>query len=80
MIKIRLSRYGAKKKPFYKVTVSDVRSPRNGKFIERVGYFNPIASKNEIKIKIKLDRVKYWINKGAKASNRVRVLLKKLNK
>ncbi|WP_075433977.1 30S ribosomal protein S16 [Buchnera aphidicola] len=76
MIKIRLARHGAKKKPFYKIIISDVRSARNGKFIERIGYFNPFAKKNEKKIHIRIERAQYWIQKGAKQSHRLKKLFK----
>ncbi|VFP77833.1 30S ribosomal protein S16 [Buchnera aphidicola] len=75
MIKIRLARHGAKKKPFYQIIVSDVRSARNGKFIERIGYFNPFAKKNEKKIHLSTDRVDFWIKKGAQKSSRFDKLL-----
>ncbi|VAX76653.1 30S ribosomal protein S16 [Buchnera aphidicola] len=75
MIKIKLARHGVKKKPFYKIVISDVRSPRDGKFIERVGYFNPFAQKKEIRVHFYDDRVKYWLKRGAKTSNTVKNLL-----
>lgn len=78
MVKIRLARHGAKKRPFYKIIVADSRSPRNGKFIERVGYFNPIAAgKEKKKIHIDLDRIQYWSNQGAIMSKRTYNLIKK---
>lgn len=80
MIKIRLSRYGVKKKPFYKIIISDVRSARNGKFIERIGYFNPFAKKNEKKIFISIKRAQYWINQGAKQSNRIKKIILEYSK
>ncbi|ABJ90714.1 30S ribosomal protein S16 [Buchnera aphidicola] len=75
MIKIRLSRHGMKKKPFYQIIIANVRSSRNGKFIERVGFFNPFAKKNEEKIRISTKRIQYWLEKGAKKTNRIKNLL-----
>lgn len=80
MVVIRLSRGGAKKRPFYHIVVTDKRSPRDGRNIERVGYFNPIAKGREIPLHIKLDRVKHWVAVGAQTSNRVSKLLKKYEK
>jgi len=80
MVKIRLSRYGTKKRPFYKIVVADSRFPRDGRFIERVGYFNPIArGKSEI-LKLNLERITYWTKKGAQVSERAKKLIKLLNK
>lgn len=77
MIKIRLSRHGSKKKPFYKIVVSDVRAPRDGKFIEKIGFFNPFSKNKEEKIKFSTTRVAFWIQKGAKISRTVQNLFKK---
>lgn len=77
MIKIRLSRHGAKKKPFYKIIVADIRSPRNGKFIEKIGFFNPLSKKKAEKIKFSIKKVIFWINKGAQISRTVKNLMKK---
>lgn len=79
MVKIRLSRNGSKKKPFYQITVTDSRNARNGNFIEKLGFFNPIL-KNKKSMHVKLDRINYWSNKGAKISNRVQYILKKISK
>lgn len=80
MVKIRLSRYGTKKRPFYKIVVADSRFSRNGRFIERLGYFNPIAKgKSEI-LKLNLERIEYWKNQGAQMSERSKKLIKLLNK
>ncbi|WWO96752.1 MAG: 30S ribosomal protein S16 [Candidatus Dasytiphilus stammeri] len=76
MIIVRLARHGAKKKPFYKVVVTDKRNPRNGRFIERVGFFNPIANRDKGLI-LNLDRIVYWMNQGAQLSERVLYLIKK---
>ncbi|MEQ8246478.1 MAG: 30S ribosomal protein S16 [Alphaproteobacteria bacterium] len=70
--KIRLSRAGAKKRPYYRVVVADVRSPRDGKFIERVGSYNPLLPKTDPnRVKIDAERVKYWLDNGAKPTERV---------
>jgi len=76
MVTIRLARSGAKKRPFYHLTVADKRFSRDGRFIERVGFFNPGARGQEEKLRVDLDRVKYWQSKGAIASERVVRLLK----
>ncbi|VFP81164.1 30S ribosomal protein S16 [Buchnera aphidicola (Cinara kochiana kochiana)] len=80
MIKIRLARHGSKKKPFYQIVVSDIRSARNGKFIERVGYFNPFAKENETTISLSIKRVQYWLHNGAKQSKRFLKLFKQFTK
>ena len=71
MIVIRLARAGARKRPFYHMVVADKRSPRDGRYIERVGYFNPIARGKEIRVHINRDRIAHWVSKGAKLSERV---------
>ena len=76
MVVIRLARGGAKKRPFYSIVVADRRRSTTGRFIEQVGYFNPIASENEENLKIDLDRVDYWVSHGAQLSSRVRTLVK----
>ncbi len=76
MVTIRLSRSGAKKKPFFHITVTDSRKPRDGRFIERVGYFNPIAKGKETRLKVDHERVDYWIGVGASVSDRVALLIK----
>ena len=76
MVSIRLARGGAKKRPFYHVVVSDSRSPRDGRYIERVGFFNPQARGQEEKLRLDDTRIDYWISKGAKASERVASLIK----
>lgn len=77
MVVIRLSRQGSKHSPKYRVTVADSRRARNGKFIEIVGRFNPLARGSEKKIDLNLDRIKEWIGKGAQPSDRVKSLIKK---
>ena len=76
MVTIRLSRGGAKKRPFYHIVVSDGRRARDGRYIERVGFFDPIANAKGEKIRIDLGRVDYWVGCGAQASERVASLLK----
>jgi small subunit ribosomal protein S16 len=76
MVVIRLSRGGSKKRPFYHLTVADQRNPRDGRFIERVGFFNPVARGQEERLRIDRERVEYWVSKGAQPSERVAALLK----
>ena len=78
MVKIRLSRGGTKKRPFFHVVATDSRSSRDGKYIERLGFFNPSALGHEEDIRIDLERVKYWESQGAILSDRVRSLIKLL--
>ena len=80
MIRIRLSRSGSKKRPFYYLSVADIRKPRDGRFIERLGYFNPLARGQETRLKVDLTRVDYWLNEGCKVSERVKTLLKAARK
>ena len=77
MVSIRLARAGAKKRPFYHVVVADSRTSRDGRFIERLGFYNPIATEQEEKLRIDRDRVAYWTSQGAKASSAVVKLLKR---
>lgn len=76
MVTIRLSRTGAKARPFYHIVVSDSRNKRDGRFIERVGFFNPIAVAAEEPFRVDLDRYQYWLGVGAKPSDRVAALVK----
>ena len=76
MVTIRLSRGGSNKRPFYHVTVTDSRNSRDGRFIERVGFFNPIARGQEERLRIDLDRIDAWVQKGAQISPRVARLMK----
>jgi small subunit ribosomal protein S16 len=80
MVTIRLTRRGAKKQPFYHVVVSDSRMRQGGAALEQVGYFNPIAKGNQRALEINLERVDYWISKGAKPSERVAALVKQHRK
>ena len=75
MVTIRLSRGGAKKRPFYHLSVSDSRHARDGRFLERVGFFNPGARGNEERLRIDLDRVDHWVEQGATLSERVSALV-----
>ena len=76
MLTIRLARSGAKKRAFFHISVADSRKPRDGRFIERIGYFNPIASGQEIDLKIDQERVDYWVSQGAQPSEKVLSLIK----
>ena len=76
MVTIRLSRGGAKKRPFYQVVVADVRSRRDGRYIERIGFFNPIAVGGEARVRLDQERANHWISVGAKPTERVAELLK----
>ena len=76
MVSIRLSRAGAKKRPFYHLVVTDSRNRRDGRYIERVGFFNPVGTDKEENLRIDLERVDHWIGLGAKPSERVASLLK----
>ena len=72
MLKIRMSRGGAKKRPFYKIVIADSRRPRDGKFIEKVGFFNPLLPKDKKeRLNLDTDRIKYWLSQGAQPSDRV---------
>ena len=76
MVTIRLSRGGAKKRPFYQIVVADSRSPRDGRFIERLGFFNRIATGNAERLRLDVAKVDAWVAKGASLSDRVAVLVK----
>jgi small subunit ribosomal protein S16 len=76
MVTIRLSRTGAKKRPFYHIIVTDSRNARDGRFIERLGFFNPIAQGGEERLRIDRGRVEHWLGQGAQPSDRVSHLLK----
>ena len=76
MVKIRLRRMGAKKAPYYRIVVADSRAPRDGRFIEEVGTYNPAAEGE--KLKVNMDRVQYWIANGAQPTDTVRGLVKKV--
>ncbi|WP_017431163.1 30S ribosomal protein S16 [Vreelandella jeotgali] len=80
MVTIRLARSGAKKRPFYHLSVTDSRKPRDGRFIERVGFFNPVARGQQERLRIDLDRIAHWQGQGAQLSNRVAELVKEAGK
>lgn len=75
MLKIRLRRMGAKKAPFYRIVVADSRAPRNGAFVEEIGYYNPLTEPAELKVDN--ERAVYWVKSGAQPTDTVRGLLKK---
>ena len=76
MVTIRLARSGAKKRPFYHVVVTDSRNRRDGRYIERLGFFNPSAKGNEIRLNLESERITHWIGQGAQTSDRVARLIK----
>ncbi len=79
-VRIRLSRAGAKKRPYYRIVVADVRSPRDGRFIERIGSFNPLLRKDDPKrLTLDLERAKHWLSNGAVATDRVATFLADAN-
>ncbi|ACS86635.1 30S ribosomal protein S16 [Musicola paradisiaca] len=80
MVTIRLARGGAKKRPFYQVVVTDSRNARDGRFIERVGFFNPVATGNAESLRLDLDRIEHWVGLGATVSDRVSALIKNVKK
>ena len=75
MVKIRLKRMGMKKKPFYRVVVADERASRDGRFVDEIGYYNPVA--NPVELKIDVEKAKTWMQNGAQPTDTVRALLKK---
>jgi small subunit ribosomal protein S16 len=80
MLKIRMSRGGAKKRPVYKIVIADSRKPRDGRFIEKVGFFNPLLPKDKKeRLNLDVDRIKYWLEKGAKPSDRIARFLGEAN-
>ena len=80
MVRIRLTRHGSKKSPFYHITVADQRRSRDGRFIERLGYFNPVAKGNAQEYRIEMDRVDYWLSKGAQPTDMVKKLVSRARK
>lgn len=76
MVVIRLARSGSKKKPFYHVVVADKRNSRDGRFIERIGFYNPVARGKEVKLRLNRDRIAHWVDNGAQPSQRVNTLIK----
>ena len=80
MVIIRMSRGGAKKRPFYRIVVTDNRKSRDGLPIERIGFFNPLAQNDEEKLRLDIKRINYWISVGAQISKRVQSLFKNKNR
>lgn len=78
MVVIRLARGGAKKRPFYNLVVADSRRARDGRYIERVGFYNPVAAKGEEKLRIAMDRINYWRGTGAQLSETVSRLVRQV--
>lgn len=74
-VKLRLKRMGAKKKPFYRIVAADVRAPRDGRFIEQIGYYNPVS--DPIELKVDAEKAEKWLKTGAQPTDTVRALLKK---
>lgn len=80
MVVIRLARGGSKRRPFYHINIADSRTARDGRFIERVGFFNPIARGQEEAFRVDMARVEYWLSKGAQPSERVAEIIKQAQK
>jgi small subunit ribosomal protein S16 len=80
MVIIRMARGGSKKRPFYKIVVTDERKPRDSGYIERLGFFNPRAQGQEVRLELKQERIDHWISQGAQLSTRVNTLLKEAAK
>ena len=77
MVIVRLARGGARKRPFFNLVVADSRSTRDGRFIERVGFYNPVAGEGQEALRIQMDRIKYWQDRGAQMSDAVSKLVKR---
>ena len=80
MVTIRLSRHGAKRAPFYHIVAADKRAPRDGRNLEKVGYFNPVARGQEQRLNVDMERVNYWVDNGAQVTDRVKKLIKEAQK
>ena len=80
MVTIKLARFGAKKRPYYKITVADSRARRDGRYIERIGFYNPVARGNEEVLNLDLDRAQYWVDQGAQPTDTVASLIKQAKK
>ncbi len=78
MVTIRLARAGAKKRAFYHIVVTDSRKPRDGRYIERIGFFNSVASGKDVELQVDMERVSHWVALGAQPSQRVAALLKQV--
>ncbi|WP_374601722.1 30S ribosomal protein S16 [Arenimonas sp.] len=79
MVKIRLTRGGAKKRPFYHIIVTDSRNKRDGRSIERLGYYNPVAQGNEKRVELNTERVEHWVSHGAQLTDKVSALVKEVS-
>ena len=79
MVKIRLTRGGAKKRPFYHIVVTDQRNKRDGRSIERLGFYNPVATGNEKRVELDVARVNHWVSQGAQLTDKVRMLVKEVS-
>ena len=80
MVKIRLSRGGAKGRPFYHIVVTDQRNARDGRNIERIGFYNPVAAGKDVRLQLDADKINQWVAKGAQVSDKVRWLMKEAAK
>ena len=80
MVRIRLARHGSKQNPFYHITVADQRRSRDGRFIEQLGFFNPVAKGSAEEYRIDIDRIDYWLSKGAQPSEMVKKLVTRAKK
>lgn len=80
MVTIRLSRHGAKRAPFYHVVATDKRMPRDGRNLERLGFFNPVARGQEERLRLNIEGIEAWVAKGAQISDRVKTLMKEVSK
>ena len=76
MVKIRLARFGKKKQPIYRIVAADIRARRDGRFLERVGWYNPRAKEDETKLELKIDRIQHWLSVGAQPTQTVANLIK----
>ena len=76
MVKIRLTRGGAKKRPFYHIVATDHRKKRDGRSLERLGFYNPVAQGNEKRVELSIERINHWISEGAQLTDKVRMLVK----
>ncbi|MAL03602.1 MAG: 30S ribosomal protein S16 [Arenimonas sp.] len=79
MVKIRLTRGGAKKRPFYHIIVTDSRNKRDGRSIERLGFYNPVAQGNEKRVELNTERVEHWVSHGAQLTDKVSALVKEVS-
>jgi small subunit ribosomal protein S16 len=80
MVTIRLARHGSKKNPFYHITVADKAAGRDGRFVERLGFYNPVAKGGEEELRVNLERVQYWVSVGAQPTDKVKRLVTRARK